>query len=88
MAEKRLIDADAFIEFLEHKTRCAYPNMFPGLLEAIDFAKNFPTADAVEVVRCKSCKNFLDPFCLLNDKQNGQLYNTAPDNFCSYGKKK
>lgn len=88
MPEKRLIDANAFIEFLKRKTSCTYPNKFPGLMEAIDFVKNFPAVDAVEVVRCRDCDNFLDPFCLLNDKQNGWLYNTAPDNFCSYGKKK
>lgn len=48
--EKRLIDADAFAGCLERMTKTAYPNLFPGLLEAIDFVKDFPTVDAVEVV--------------------------------------
>ena len=48
--KKRLIDADAFAGCLERMTKTAYPNLFPGLLEAIDFVKDFPTVDAVEVV--------------------------------------
>ena len=56
--EKRLIDADAFAGCLERMTKTAYPNLFPGLLEAIDFVKDFPTVDAVEVVRCKDCKHW------------------------------
>ncbi len=48
--EKRLIDANVFAEHLERMTRTAYPNLFPGLLEAIDYAKDFPTVDAAEVV--------------------------------------
>lgn len=47
-----------------------------------------PTADVVEVVRCKDCKHFyLDERCtLLGDfPEEPQM---EPDDFCSYGEKK
>ena len=47
---KRFIDADEFAKCLKRMTKTAYPNLFPGLLEAIDFAKDFIPADVVEVV--------------------------------------
>ena len=47
---KRFIDADEFAKCLERMTKTAYPNLFPGLLEAIDFAKDFIPSDVVEVV--------------------------------------
>lgn len=48
----RLIDADAFVKCLERMTKTAYPNLFPGLLEAIDYVKDFPTVDAV-ILPCR-----------------------------------
>lgn len=86
--EKRLIDANEFAKCLERMTKTAYPNLFPGLLEAIDYVKDFPTVDAVEVVRCKDCKKYRDPFCLLNDTQSGYLTAVSPDHFCSYGERR
>ena len=50
MAEKRLIDAKSFAEHLERMARTTYPNLSPGLFEAAEYAKDFPTVDAVEVV--------------------------------------
>lgn len=44
--------------------------------------------DAVRVVRCKDCKKYLHPFCLLNDTQNGWLTPVSPDFFCAYGERK
>lgn len=45
-----LIDRNAFAECLERMTKTAYPNLFPGLLEAIDYVKDFPTIEARPVV--------------------------------------
>lgn len=45
--EKRLIDSEDFAKHLERMARTAYPNMLPGLLEAAEYAKDFPTVNAV-----------------------------------------
>lgn len=84
--KKKLIDANAFIEFLERKTRCAYPNMFPGLLEAIDLAKDFPAVDAVDMVRCKDCahKATDENVCLHPDNcSGGYVLETSDNAYCS-----
>ena len=57
-SKKRLIDAKSFAEHLERMARTAYPNLFPGLFEAAEYAKDFPTVDAVPVVRCRECKHW------------------------------
>ena len=51
-----------------------------------------PTADVVEVVRCKDCKHFtegmigddLEYFC----KLTSGMVNPAPDFYCSYGERR
>lgn len=48
----RLINADDFADHLGHMAKRAYPNLLPGLLEAMDYAKEFPAVDAV-VLPCK-----------------------------------
>ena len=93
----RIIDAKVFAEHLERMARTAYPNLFPGLFEAAEYAKDFPTVDAVEVVRCRDCKDW---------KQSGnKAGNSVSDmeyigvckftnccrresDFCSYGERK
>ena len=90
--EKRLIDANVFAEHLERMVRRAYPNMFPGLLEAVQYAKDFPTVDAVEVVRCKECEFFKDTW----KHDNGTVYGYCPhlaiehseNGYCHYGERK
>lgn len=95
--EKRLIDANAFKEFLEG-VRQDYieENTFSS-----DFAANVietvqdnyldlvPTVDAVEVVRCKDCKHRADVLdCgnyLCNRKMIGMV---RPNDFCSFGERK
>ena len=48
--EKRLIDANELIDRLNHTTMVAYPNLFPGLLAAVEIVDDSPTVDAVQVV--------------------------------------
>ena len=48
--EKRLIDANELTDRLSHTTMVAYPNLFPGLLAAVEVVDDSPTVDAVEVV--------------------------------------
>ena len=51
--EKRLIDANAFRDYWNKNYRHQYAN------DTFLFAlANFPTVDAVEVVRCKDCRYF------------------------------
>ena len=49
----RYIDADALIDDLIH-TRSFYPAIVAAAV------KNAPTADVVEVVRCKECAHYVD----------------------------
>lgn len=71
---------------------------YSAFWKAANALKEIPTADVVEVVRCKDCKwyqegNLLAPnkFCFrlehpTEDRKIG--YNYAPDDFCSYGEKR
>ena len=79
----RYIDADAFEVFGYNKTEGASKEYNDGfddgvqyVLECID---NVPTADVVEVVRCKDCNHWIDRECqifsmMMND-----------DDYCCYG---
>lgn len=86
--EKRLIDANELTDRLKHTTMVAYPNLYPGLLAAVEIVDDSPTVDAVEVIRCKNCKRWKEPWlvdqvcglCLI-----GKTAITEPDHFCSYG---
>ena len=75
----RLIDADPLTEEISEA------------LKSIDNALyNFPTIDAVEVVRCKHCRRWLngdDTYgtCQWNEYQTLQ---TRYDDYCSYGERK
>lgn len=65
--------------------------------DIIDLVNKQPTADVVEVVRCKDCiyykeSELLTPnkFCyrLMHPTEDRHIgYNFADDDFCSYGKK-
>ena len=90
----RIIDADAL-----GVGRCskdilpdAYCAGWNGLIELIEKA---PTVDAVPVVRCRECKNYVivDEFeggkrymCLVN--HFSYLDNDGDNQFCSYGERK
>jgi hypothetical protein len=84
--EQRLIDANSFAEHLERMTKTAYPNLFPGLLEAIDYVKDFPTVDAVEVVRCKDCQWFNTLGCAIHIVDDSDK--PKENDFCSFGERK
>lgn len=77
----RLIDADVLIGKV-FKNDISY-NAFKSLV------KREPTVDAVPVVRCKDCKEYIsrwngDYIC----GRIGSYYgNTKPDDFCSYGER-
>ena len=66
----RLIDADALFEHLKR--------------EGILF--DAPTADVVEVVRCKDCKRWKNKHLCEAWSRYGTI-ETKADQFCSYGEK-
>ena len=59
------------------------PEYAAGWNSAIEIIKNAPTADVVEVVRCKDCKYFMfSDFCC------GHLEIVNPYDFCSRGERR
>jgi hypothetical protein len=85
----RLIDADELIKLRE--------DVIAGRLNVGsegDLVDLCPTIDAVPVVRCKDCKHFETPYCMLCKTRIGAGYWShdmayrKPDDFCSYGKRK
>ena len=97
--EKRLIDANAFKEFLE--------NVRQDYIEENTFSSDFaacvietvqdnyldlaPTVDAVEVVRCKDCKHYMLWEDSVEHKTCAKaigLMASDPEDFCSYGERK
>lgn len=61
------------------------PYVQPWTVTTVD---NFPSTDAVPVVRCQDCKNFRrneenDPYCA--DRRG--LSDPEPDGYCSYGER-
>ena len=93
--EKRLIDANAFKIFLEevrqdYLEEGTFSSDFAAkVIETVqdEYLANAPTVDAVEVVRCKDCKE-----CFT--RANGTTYcrrtgrYAATDDFCSYGERR
>ena len=81
MAEKRLIDADAFLEKMKRTSR--YFDVKFDIEET-------PAIDAVTVVRCKDCIRRYDtdecPMCFLIE---GKYYEYTNENgFCDRGERK
>ena len=80
-SERRLIDADAFLEKMKRTSR---------YFDVVFDVEEMPTVDAVEVVRCKDCIRRYDtdecPMCFLSE---GQYYEfTRDDGFCDRGERK
>ena len=94
--EKRLIDANAFIEDIKTEAMNLYLDGMKGtprprseLYDIIDRIGEQPTVDAVEVVRCKDCKHFIQEEHGCN---HFGYYSHTPwvdeVDFCSYGERK
>ena len=59
--EKRLIDANALIEEMKDCAITRQDLYCNGYAQT--FIENAPTVDAVEVVRCRDCKNYMTIHC-------------------------
>ena len=90
----RLIDADDFVEYFEkakerikilpRELREALNGLYEDFIETI---KERPTVDAVEVVRCKDCKQWCEDTlsCMLGNHYDDNWYG---EDFCSYGERR
>ena len=86
--EKRLIDANALISYIDECSQESRFRVYYGYAKS--FIDDAPTVDAVEVVRCKDCKYWQDN----NDGYpheecrwgNGET--PGANDFCSYGERK
>ena len=82
----RYIDVEQAIHLIEND---ALSQIYYSKSDAIDCINATPTADVMEVVRCKDCKHFtkemiagdLEFIC----KSAEGMINPAPDKYCSCG---
>lgn len=84
---KRLIDAN---ELAAHKFPFTYVRYHVGWNDAIsDIMENAPTVDAMEVVRCKDCKNWDTNCCSEGQGWCPLVVGYRPgDWFCASGERK
>ena len=88
VGKSRYIDADELIKSIDKEifTNPTTRSYFKQIV------RKQPTADVVEVVRCKDCKHFaeemieddLEGFC----KSVSGMINPGPDFYCSYGERR
>lgn len=90
----RLINADALGEKLEALMQkyaaAGKPNVAQDYNFVLTVIECAPTADAVEVVRCKDCKWYVEdrefpPFC---DNPICGMQHPNDETFCSYGERR
>lgn len=77
----RYIDAEQVIRWIEHD---ALSQVYYSKSDAIDCVKATPTADVVQVVRCKDCKYFISGVC----RHDLAMNLSRDDDFCSYGERR
>ena len=96
-SKKRLIDADELLnEFLKRYTeRERNRNLVFAACEIkqdfADMISDFPTVDAMEVVRCRECKHRGTDDCIFHIKgepADEELLLKLDNDFCSYGERK
>ena len=90
MAEKRLIDANKLIDFIDVGHLRQPGELCYSEVDVVNLLSHAPTVDAVEVVRCRECKYRFG--------NNGHSKNGCPiidaniwmddDDFCSHGERK
>lgn len=83
----RLIDADALLRHNRKMSGADFGGEFWDEAVLASDIKNAPTVDAVEVVRCRDCKNIMFSDCY-GECGKGHMGIVRPDDFCSYGERK
>ena len=96
---RRYIDADAVLELIQeefHKTDVNGEEQI-GVLKCHRIVREAPTADVVEVVRCRDCKYWdardskgIQGICLCGEKDfyYGSEFYPFADDYCSYGERR
>lgn len=94
----RYIDADLLIEELKELQKLHSPSLAKTTNEAIDLglslamriSRKIPTADVVEVVRCKDCKHYTSKGTCACDQWLFDDVNidVMLNDFCSYGERR
>jgi hypothetical protein len=82
MAEKEYIERGALVQYAKE-----HAPAFSAVFEII--ALSVPTADVVEVVRCKDCKHLKKNEILAAELTWCRRFaeSVKPDGFCSFGKR-
>lgn len=101
MAEKEYIEREALINACKKiihdrwNETTAPVSWSHAYADFIDDINEQPTADVVEVVRCKDCKHYDKEYhqCKLHSEEPDQYYTgfifcMQEDDFCSYGERK
>lgn len=85
--EKLLRKLSRMIEYCKNDNKV---NGLTALFQVGDAIMDCPTADVVQVVRCKDCKFYEihKPSVTLNCERDGRLIPMMPDDYCSYGERK
>ena len=91
----RYIDVDALIEILKAKSKTDYEMGLynHGALtdSFIRFVGRYPSADVVEVVRCKDCayRRYVDGADIYKcDRRGFYSEEVKPTDYCSYGERR
>ena len=85
----RYIDADLLIDELKDlREFWGFTFTADGVDEAIDKVEEAPTADVVEVVRCKDCKHYIAYYCTRDIKGRTNMFYMTENDYCSYGERK
>ena len=92
MSNKEYIEREAFLQRLLNDCVARYPSSFYiGLRVAAEEIGKQPTADVVEVVRCKDCKHWLKDVAGCTDfvgRCEWANYMVGANGYCVYGEAK
>lgn len=85
---KRYIDADALTDdLLSYAEANKGTYHAEGFKNAVTVVEDQPSADVVEIVRCKDCKFYNEDEMMCNDTNGFDRY-WKPTDFCSYGERR
>ena len=59
-----------------------------GFSKRIKEQISHPTADVVEVIRCKDCKHYIANYCTRDIKGRTNMFYMTENDYCSYGERK
>lgn len=78
----RYIDAEFLDDIVDELNRNGYDISDTTLFRGKIILSHIPTADVVEVVRCRDCENWDDPYCCVLDDAFDEKF------FCALGERR